>query len=114
MSKRRVYTAGDCPVCADSGSLLCVRSIATGEFALFCPLCETAWKERPVDGRVDTILSLEEVAPRGISPAEHAGLSECPLGPLIEVDFDEWYPLLAPHFKANEASNSDADGTNQE
>jgi hypothetical protein len=67
-----LFSAGDCPVCSDSGSLLAVSSIATGSLVLFCPLCETAWDQRPTEGRVDQVLSLQEVASKGISPAKEA------------------------------------------
>jgi hypothetical protein len=95
----RLFGAGACPVCSDSGVLVCVKSIATGRLVLFCPLCETAWNDRPVDRRVDSILSLAEVAPDGIVVPAETELIGSPLGPFVEIEGSEWAEMLSPHLQ---------------
>jgi hypothetical protein len=95
-----VFSAGDCPVCADSGALIGLVSTATGAVVLFCPLCETSWDQRPNDGRVDTVLSLGDVAPTGTVLAKRSQIMGSKLGPFERVDSGEWLELLAPHLIA--------------
>jgi hypothetical protein len=95
MRTARLHSAGDCPVCADLGALLCVESIANGTVILLCPLCGTAWDEPPIEGLVDAVRSLQEVAPSGIALPSDDALKRFAARSLVEVDTDEWYDLLA-------------------
>lgn len=95
MSIAKLHSAGDCPVCADSGALLCVESIANGSVILFCPLCGTAWDEPPIEGRVDAVHSLHEVAPSGIALPSNDALKGFAAHSPVEIDNDEWYDLFA-------------------
>jgi hypothetical protein len=96
----RFFTAGDCPVCADSGALLCVTSLPSGKLILFCPLCETAWDQRPVEGRIDSVMSLQEAAPGGISLPSADEVQMSALGPFVEAPVGEWWELLGPHLRS--------------
>jgi hypothetical protein len=56
----------ECPVCADSGSLICLKRKQAGAFVFYCPLCGIAFREVPPPGTVDEILSLQQIAPDGV------------------------------------------------
>lgn len=95
----RLHSAGDCPVCADSGALLCVESIASSTVILFCPSCGTAWDEPPIEGRIDAVRSLQEVAPSGIALPSNDALERFAASSPIEVNADEWFDLLAGYLR---------------
>jgi len=65
--KQWLYSACDCPVCFDSGAVLLLRASSSGRMIFFCPLCGVAWREPPLDRRIDEILSLEDLAPNGVT-----------------------------------------------
>jgi hypothetical protein len=88
-----MFSAGDCPVCGDSGALIALISNATGTVIVFCPLCEVAWDEPP-NGRVDTVWTLKELAPRGAALAKRQQLIGAKLGPFEPVSTDEWLSFL--------------------
>jgi hypothetical protein len=89
----RVYSVGDCPVCADSGVVLLLKVVDSDKMVLFCPLCGVAWREPPADRRLDDIETLQNLAPNGValptaSEATATGFA------LTEVAFDDWFSLL--------------------
>lgn len=94
-----LFTAGNCPVCSDSGALLCLRSLHDGQLVLFCPLCETAFRERPNDHELDAILTLDEVAPTGIGLPTKDEVIGSPLGPFLEIQNPLWIDFLEPHLR---------------
>jgi hypothetical protein len=95
---RRIYSVGDCPVCADSGAVLLLKVVGSERMVFFCPVCGVAWREPPADRRLDEIRTLQDLAPNGV---------ELPTGPeamgtglaLTEVDFEDWFSLLADAVK---------------
>lgn len=97
MANEKLFSAGDCPVCSDSGTLLCVWSLEGSRVILFCPLCEVAWKEPPDENRVDTVTSLGEIAPQGIRLPSVDEVERSGISPRLEVDKDEWGPLIEEH-----------------
>lgn len=97
MSLPQLFSAGDCPVCFDSGALVCLVSRDSGAIILFCPLCETAWPDRPKDGRVDTIYELAELAPAGVSLPTAEALASSSIGPVARLERQEWFDLLSEH-----------------
>lgn len=92
-TKRSLYSAGDCPVCADSGAVLLLKTVGAEQMILFCPLCGVAWREPPADRRLDEINALEDLAPHGvILPTQPEAMSTGLA--LTEVAFDKWFSLL--------------------
>src|SRR5712691_696203 len=76
-----VYSAGNCPVCMDSGALLFVVSLSSNELLVFCPSCGVAWSHPDQARQVDTVYSIGQLAPRGfriaaLSEIKRAGLEE--------------------------------------
>jgi hypothetical protein len=97
MANDKLFSAGNCPVCADSGTLLYVWSHATRRVVLFCPLCEVAWIEPPDENRVDTVSSLDEIAPQGIRLPSENEVQRSGISPRVEVEKAEWGALIAGH-----------------
>ena len=90
---RRIFSVGDCPVCADSGAVLLLKAVGSERMVLFCPLCGVAWPEPPADRRLDKIETLQDLAPSGVmlptsSEAMDTGFA------LTEVAFEDWFSLL--------------------
>jgi hypothetical protein len=91
--QRRLYSAGDCPVCADSGAVLLLKAQGSGRLFVFCPLCGVAWPEPPIARRLDTIFALTRFAPAGVvlptvEEAMSIGFS------LKEEPFERWDRFL--------------------
>jgi hypothetical protein len=89
----RLFSAGDCPVCSDSGAVLLLKAVGTDQIIFYCPLCGVAWDEAPKSHYLDEIEPLETFAPAGVtlptaSEAKATGLV------LVETDFSEWSSLL--------------------
>lgn len=51
----RAFSAGDCPVCADSGAAIFVKAEEAGAIFWACPACGCAWAEPPAANTVDSI-----------------------------------------------------------
>src|SRR5678815_4377075 len=62
----RLYSAGDCPVCADSGAVLCLKTAQSGRLIFFCTGCGVAWWTPPPVRTLDEINSLKNLAPEGV------------------------------------------------
>jgi hypothetical protein len=89
----KLYSAGECPVCADSGAVLLLREADSETIVFFCPLCGVAWKEPPLDRRVDEVASLETIAPNGVTLPSEAEAWGTGLR-LTEVSVEDWLPLF--------------------
>ena len=92
---RAVYSVGDCPVCSDSGAVIVLRRVDTPRSVFLCPLCGVPWNEPPQPRQLDEIVSLDALAPNGVTlptseEARATGLA------IVEQSFDQWYPLLKP------------------
>ena len=92
-SRRKVYSAGDCPVCAGLGAVLLLKARDSGKLFFSCPHCGVAWPEPPSPFKLDTISAVNEFAPAGVGlpNAEEALTSGFTL---TDVPFEEWQPLL--------------------
>jgi hypothetical protein len=91
--ERQIHSAGDCPVCADSGALILLKASGLGKIILFCPLCGVAWREPPADRQLDEISTLESLAPNGVTlPTSSEALATG--FQLTEHPLEEWFPLL--------------------
>lgn len=85
--KREIYSVGDCPVCP--GSSKAVIFLRTdGSPVFFCPLCEVAWRNLPIEMAGKDILSLSDVAPNGIRLPNGRELVELKIA--FEVVTDAW------------------------
>lgn len=90
---QRIYSAGDCPVCADSGAMLLLKARGSGRMFFFCPLCGVAWPHPPRAAQLDSVFGLTNFAPSGVVlPTLEEGFST-DVG-LTEVSFDVWHPFL--------------------
>ena len=67
---QQLFTAGDCPVCADTGSLLYLRRADEELYFYFCPTCGNAYLRRPRLYVVDEVNALASVAPNGVQIPE--------------------------------------------
>jgi len=88
-----MYSAGHCPVCADSGAVLLLKAHGSGRLFFFCPLCGVAWPEPPLDRRLDTVFDLLSFAPDGVvlptyKEAVSTGVN------LTDVSPEDWYSML--------------------
>lgn len=91
--KHALYSVSDCPVCADSGAVLLLKAYGSGQTVFVCPLCGVAWREPPLDGRIDEIATLESLAPDGVTVPTSAEALSTGLT-LTEVPFDRWFSFL--------------------
>jgi hypothetical protein len=89
----RIFSIGDCPVCADSGAVVLLKPQSAGPLFYFCPLCGVAWAEPPEYPRLDSISTLAEFAPNGalLPSAEEAARTGVELR---ELPYERWFPLL--------------------
>jgi hypothetical protein len=88
-----IYSAGDCPVCADSGAVVLLKARGSGRFFFVCPLCEVAWAEPPPPNQLDAILNRRLFAPEGAvlpTPGEASSTGF----QLTALAADEWYSFV--------------------
>lgn len=88
-----IYSAGDCPVCADSGALLLLKAIGTDQLLIFCPMCGIAWRKPPVPYHLDEILTVDTLAPEGVVLPTAEDIRRCSYA-VLEVPWPDWLPLL--------------------
>ena len=92
IEERKLYSAGNCPICADSGALLCLKEIESGRLLFFCPTCGVAWRG-PDYWPIGEILRVEDLAPKGVTlPTSSEALNS--RFAVVEVPFDEWFRSL--------------------
>jgi hypothetical protein len=89
-----IYSAGECPVCADSGALLLLRAIGTARVFFFCPLCGVAWREPPMPNHLEEILTPAAVAPDGVELPSVDEVRHGVFQGVVEVSWNDWFPLL--------------------
>lgn len=66
MKSERLYFVAECPASPGFGGVVVLRSTASGQFIFFAPCCGIAWREVPVEGRLDVITSLADLEPAGV------------------------------------------------
>lgn len=91
LDRRPLFSAGQCPVCADAGELLVLRRLDLEVFFYFCTSCGNAFKKKP-DPPTDLneINRLRDVAPHGIAIPEKSELSAMPgLTPVADTEFED-------------------------
>lgn len=93
----KLLTAGDCPICASSGTLLVLLpSHDRSKPFLFCPLCGVACSRLPAPHTVDEVRELKEMAPRGValpSMVELRGISYL-VAPVPAREAPQWLSFL--------------------
>jgi hypothetical protein len=89
-----IYSAGDCPVCADSGALLLLKAIGTARVFFFCPLCGVAWREPPMPHHLDEILTPAALAPDGVELPSVDEVRQGAFKGVVQVSWNDWFPLL--------------------
>ncbi len=67
-----IYTVCNCP--CDGGPVVALKASDTGKPVYFAPCCGIAWPEAPLHGRLDVLLSFEDIAPAGVLVATLADL----------------------------------------
>jgi len=77
------YSAGDCPVCADSGALLFVTDEAQGRVLIYCPACGCAWAHPSDAEKATTSQGPEEFGLRQMRAATLAEIDAAGLRSLI-------------------------------
>jgi hypothetical protein len=87
-----LFGRNECPVCADSGSLICLKRRTVGGFVFYCPLCGIAFPEVPPPLTVDEVLSLQQVAPGGVVLPSPQELEACDAE--LEQVSDHWLTWL--------------------
>jgi hypothetical protein len=65
----RMYSAGDCSVCASAGAVVFVARVGAAELFFACPECGCAWRNPPTPFQVDTIDPPSAFAPQGFTVA---------------------------------------------
>ena len=70
-----IYSAGDCPVCSDSGALLLVTGASGGRVLTYCPACGCTWKH-PSDAAL----------PRDAGGLDSFGLRHVRAATMAEID----------------------------
>jgi hypothetical protein len=83
------YSAGDCPICADSGALLFGIALSTDQLFVFCPACGVAWKHPEQAMRVDTVYPVKRFAPNGFRFAKLPEIQEAGLEEFVVKEQDE-------------------------
>jgi hypothetical protein len=66
MVATKLYVVAECPASPGFGGVFVLRSATTGRLVFFAPCCGIAWREAPLDGRLDVIDSLSDLAPGGV------------------------------------------------
>jgi hypothetical protein len=105
---RELFSAGECPVCADSGALLCLLAIPSRTLFFFCPICGVAWKTPPPPDVLDELLTLEAFAPDGVEiPKERDIWTETSpfrsfKPPLKRIPAAPWLEYLKPYLSRRE------------
>lgn len=93
----KLYSAGYCPICWDTGTLLCVWSLSGEEVFLFCPTCEACWRNKPENNGESEWFSLHRIAPGGIRLPTVLEVQDCGFDPGEQPDPEEWWPDIVDH-----------------
>lgn len=60
MSSSKVFSVGNCPVCADFGGVLMLTAVRSGKLLFLCPMCGTAWA-KPPGADVDAVDTVDDI-----------------------------------------------------
>src|SRR5262245_31823105 len=80
---RRMYSAGDCSVCASAGAAIFMRRLADRTVFFSCPECGCAWTDPPSPFQVTSIDRPTSLAPESFCVATRADIEAAGLSLLI-------------------------------
>lgn len=66
MAIDRLYFVAECPASPGFGGVIALLSTTGSRLVFFAPCCGIAWRQAPVDGRLDEIASLADLEPSGV------------------------------------------------
>lgn len=92
-SKQLIYSAGDCPVCSNSGAVLLLKASDSGNLFFFCPICGVGWRDPPRPWELDEVTELAQFAPNGATLPTTAEARATGYA-LTELPKEEWLPFL--------------------
>jgi hypothetical protein len=99
--KTTLLSIGDCPVCADYGTVLVAKPVASSEIFFFCPACGVAWLTLPEALRLDSIDPVSKFAPTGIVFPTMQEVEDAGLAGFVkkECHFEDWQSLIETYPK---------------
>jgi len=71
----RLYIVAECPASPGFGGVVALLSLTSDRLVFFAPCCGLAWHSAPIDGRLDSINTLESLEPRGVRLPSVANLA---------------------------------------
>jgi hypothetical protein len=83
-----LVSVGPCPVCGAFAPVVVLVRVADQRLVYFCPGCETAWREPPIFPVLNTVDSLETLAPTGVRLPIQSETEE--LTNVAVVDHESW------------------------
>lgn len=84
---KRLYVVAECPASPGFGGVVALLSTATGRLVFFAPCCGIAWRDAPVDGRLDVVTALPDLEPDGVRLPSRAEVGAA--APTLEILRDE-------------------------
>ena len=96
MNKIKLFSAGDCPVCADFGAVVFVKARISSDLFFLCPTCGEAWSRPPSHFAWDNVDPPEKFAPSGIDLPTREEVERAGLGQFVvrELPHDEWGSII--------------------
>lgn len=81
-------SVGSCPVCGAFGPVLVLVRVTDDRLVYFCPGCETAWREPPTFPVLESVDTLEAIAPMGVRLPTQPETTK--LRNVTVVDYEPW------------------------
>jgi len=61
-----MYSVGQCPACLGAGAVVALKRRNQDDLLFWCPSCECAWRAPPAADGLDSIQSIDDLAPEGV------------------------------------------------
>ena len=98
MTFPKLFSAGHCPVCIDTGALICVWSLSERRVILLCPSCGVCWSNQVEYEGVEVWQSIYIAAPGGIRLPTELEAQASGVGPVWEAETEFWWQFIKEHF----------------